>query len=191
MYYNFLTFGSLDRLEDEFETKRDYDDFLELSEELIMNLVFKTDVAATNRKLREYAVANGLRVDSTETTAESEKKVAKKKDVDPTIADPSGLIKGLKKKVIRAAEAPYDPFMGMPRNMGYYEVKESYVTRARGKPADAMLAAGYDFGEYMDECLLRAFAGLGVFIEDEMATKGNADVPQPDSRSTERVNDVF
>src|ERR1700742_2086418 len=149
-----------------------------------MNLVFKTDVAATNRKLREYAIANGLRVDSTEATTDLDKKATKRKDVDPTIADPSGLIKGLKKKVIREAEAPYDPFMGMSRKRDYYQVRDSYVSRAKGKPAEAMLAAGYDFGQYVDECLMRAFAGLGVFIEDERAEKNNAVLPGPDTAST-------
>ncbi|KIW71902.1 hypothetical protein PV04_00130 [Phialophora macrospora] len=182
---------TLDRKEEEFETKRDYDDFLELREELIMNLVLRTDVAATNRKLKEYALANGLKVDSNDATAESDKKVTKKKDVDPTVADPSGLIKGLKKKVIREAEAPYDPFMGMPRKMDYYEVKDSHIARAKGKPAESMLAAGYDFGQYMDECLLRAFAGLGVFIEDEMAAKSKTAVPVPDIGAVTAAGGVF
>ncbi|OAP55088.1 hypothetical protein AYL99_10788 [Fonsecaea erecta] len=180
----------LDRREEEFESKRDYDDFLELREEIIMNLVLRTDVAATNRKLKEYAIANGLKVDANETT-EAGSKPLKKKDVDPTIADPSGLIKGLKKRVIPVAVAPYDPFMGMSRNRDYYEVKESYIARARGKPAEAMLAAGYDFGQYMDECLLRAFAGLGVFIQDEMAAKDNTAVPVPGTTEVKSTDDVF
>jgi CDK-activating kinase assembly factor MAT1 len=157
---------------------------------MIMNLVLKTDVAATNRKLKEYAIANGLKVDSNEATAEADKKL-KKKDIDPTIADPSGLIKGLKKRVVKAAEAPYDPFMGMPRHNDYYEITDSYITRARGKPAEAMLAAGYDFGQYIDECLLRAFAGLGVFIEDEMAAKNNAAIPTSDTGAAKVADDVF
>ncbi|KAI1613641.1 CDK-activating kinase assembly factor MAT1 [Exophiala viscosa] len=181
---------TLDRQEDEFETKRDYDDFLELREELIMNLVFKTDVAATNRKLREYAAANGIKTDTTEAANEPTKPV-KRKDVAPDAADPSGLIKGLKKISIPKAKAPYDPFMGMSRTRDYYEVTESYVARARGKPAEAMLAAGYDFGQYMDECLLRAFAGLGVFIEDEMATKNNTAVPVPGTGELKAADDVF
>jgi CDK-activating kinase assembly factor MAT1 len=185
----------LDRQEDEFETKRDYDDFLELREEMIMNLVLKTDVAATNKKLKHYAVANGLKVDAaTEDAATGDvdsKKSAKKKDVDPMIADPSGLINGLKKKVRQKAEAPYDPFMGMARRRDYYEVKESYINRARGKPQEGMLAAGYDFAQYVDESLLRAFAGLGVFIEDEMAAKDNAAVPVPGTGEVKSVENVF
>jgi len=163
---------TLDRREEEFETKRDYDDYLELKEELIMNLVFNTDAQATRRKLRDYAVANGIKTDTTDSTNEPTPKPVKRKDVAADAADPSGLIKGLKKIVVPKAKAPYDPFMGMARTRDYYEVKESYVARARGKPADAMSAAGYDFHQYVDECLLRAFAGFGVFIEDEMGAKG-------------------
>ena len=141
-----------------------------------MNLVFETDLKSTNRKLKEYARANGIKTDSTE-SVESGGKPVKRKDTDE--ADPSGLIKGLKKIVIPKAKAAYDPFQGMPRTRDYYEVKESYVTRAKGKPSDAMAAGGYDFQQYMDECLLRAFAGLGVFIEDDMSTKDNTAVPVP------------
>jgi hypothetical protein len=54
-----------------------------------------------------------------------------------------------------------------------------------------MLAAGYDYGQYMDECLLRAFAGLGVFIEDEMAAKSNTAVPVPETGATTAVGGVF
>lgn len=186
-----LIFHRLDRQEDEFETKRDYDDFLELREELIMNLVFKTDVAPTNRKLKEYAVANGIKTDTTDGTNDPASKPVKRKDVAPDAADPSGLIKGLKKISIPKAKAPYDPFMGMSRTRDYYEVKESYVTRAKGKPAESMLAAGYDFQQYMDECLLRAFAGLGVFVEDEMATKNNTAIPVPGTGEVKASDDVF
>ncbi len=182
---------SLDREEEEFETKRDYDDFLELREELIMNLVLRTDVAATNRKLNEYAIANGIKTDATDATNESGTKPVKRKDVAPDLADPSGLIKGLKKIVVPKARAPYDPFMGMPRTRDYYEVKDSYVARARGKPNETMSAGGYDFEQYMDECLLRAFAGLGVFIEDEMAAKDNIAVPVPGTAEIKPANDVF
>jgi CDK-activating kinase assembly factor MAT1 len=184
----------LDRQEDEFETKRHYDDFLELREEMIMNLVLKNDVATTNKKLKHYAIANGLKIEAStdENAADSDtKKPSKKKDVDSTIADPSGLIKGLKKKVLKKAEAPYDPFMGMARRRDHYEVTEAHVTRAKGKPSDAILAAGYDYTQYVDESLLRAFAGLGVFIEDEMAAKDNAAIPVPGTGDGREGEEVF
>ncbi|KAJ9622098.1 uncharacterized protein PV06_05826 [Exophiala oligosperma] len=162
---------TLDRREEEFESKRDYDDYLELKEELIMNLVLKIDVQATRRKLKEYAIANGIKTDATEATNDAGTRPTKRQNTPKDAADPSGLIKGLKPVVAPAPKAPYDPFMGMPRTRDYYQVKDSYVARARGKPSEAMSAAGYDFHQYMDECLWKAFAGLGVFIEDEMVAK--------------------
>ena len=152
-----------------------------------MNLVFETDLKNTNRKLKEYARANGIKTDTTEST-ETGAKPVKRKDTDD--ADPSGLIKGLKKIVIPKAKAAYDPFMGMPRSRGYYEVKESYVTRAKGKPSDAMAAGGYDFQQYMDECLLRAFAGLGVFIDDDMSAKNSKAVPVPGTAEVKASDDA-
>ncbi|KKY17986.1 putative cdk-activating kinase assembly factor mat1 [Phaeomoniella chlamydospora] len=48
----------LNRREDEFETKRDWDDFLEQREEIITNLVSRTNVAETEKQLQEYAASN-------------------------------------------------------------------------------------------------------------------------------------
>lgn len=153
-----------------------------------MNLVFRTDVAATNRKLKEYALANGIKTDTNE--SEPGAKAVKRKAVDPSAADPSGLIKGLKKVVIPKAQAPYDPFMGMPRIRDYYEVKESYVGRARA-PDKVIVAGGYNFEQYTDECLLRAFAGLGVFIEDEMSVKESTAAPAPGQGESKASDGVF
>lgn len=180
----------LDRQEAEFESKLDFDDFLELREELIMNLVFRTDVAATNRKLKEYAQANGIKPDTTDSTAEIGSKVVKRKDTDA--ADPSGLIKGLKKIIKPKARAPYDAFMGMPRTQDYYQVKDSYVARLKqGKQNDVKDASGYSDWEYVNECLNRAFAGLGVFIEDEVSAKNNTAVPLPSVTAAKAADDVF
>lgn len=53
---NFL--GSLNRREDEFDSKRAFDDFLEQREEIIANLVCRTDVAQTEAQLQKYATEN-------------------------------------------------------------------------------------------------------------------------------------
>ncbi|KKA22826.1 hypothetical protein T310_3121 [Rasamsonia emersonii CBS 393.64] len=49
---------SLNRREDEFDSKRAYDDFLEQREEIISNLVNGIDVAKTESDLKRYAAAN-------------------------------------------------------------------------------------------------------------------------------------
>lgn len=167
---NLLNPNRLDRKEEEFETKRDYDDFLELREELIMNLVLNMDVPVTNKKLRDYQIANGIKTEQPEDGIESRTKSVRRKDGDA--ADPSGLIKGLKRITLPARKAPYDPFMGMPRVHEYYELRTDYESSYdQYKTNQAVLAGGYDFDQCLDESLLRAFAGLGVFIEDEKSQK--------------------
>ena len=144
----------LDRTETEFETKRDWDNFLELREEFIMNLVLGTDVVSTNRRLKAYEEANAT---------------PKRRDVwTGDTNDPSGLVHGLKKVVPPPQLAAYDPFMGMPRSKDYYQLRDDYTSRYdRFKKDDQVSAGGYDFQQYWDESLLRAFAGLGVFIDEE------------------------
>jgi CDK-activating kinase assembly factor MAT1 len=48
----------LNRREEEFDSKRAYDDFLEQREEIIANLVYGTDVAKTKAELAQYEAAN-------------------------------------------------------------------------------------------------------------------------------------
>lgn len=49
---------SLNRREEEFDSKRAWDDFLEQREEIIANLVHGTDVAKTEADLQKYAQEN-------------------------------------------------------------------------------------------------------------------------------------
>lgn len=49
---------SLNRREEEFDTKRAWDDFLEQREEIIANLVSRIDVAKTEAQLQKYATEN-------------------------------------------------------------------------------------------------------------------------------------
>jgi len=122
-----------------------------------MNLTLNTDVNATNRKLEKYQQA-----------AQEHKKRPKANDS----MDPSGLIRGLKKVVAPEPVVPYDPFMGMPTKRDYYELREDYPSRYDRIKTDAeVVAGGFDFHQFWDESLLRAFAGLGCFIEDEMAER--------------------
>lgn len=132
-----------------------------------MNLLEGIDAKATARKLDEYEIAMGIKARPVEETGRgATRTMVSRSDSNP---DPTGLIKGLKKIVAPPPKAVYDPFMGMPRTRDYYEVKDNYETRYDKLKKDPMFdPAGYDFHQYMDESLLRAFAGLGVFVEDEM-----------------------
>ena len=121
-----------------------------------MNLVLNTDAASTNRRLKAYQEAN---------VAASKRQLKVGESPDPT-----GLIQGLKKVAAPPVIEIYDPFMGMSTRRDYYELRSDYVSRYdEFKKDDQFAAGGYDFDQYWDESLLRAFAGLGVFIEEEKA----------------------
>ncbi|KAH6619724.1 CDK-activating kinase assembly factor MAT1-domain-containing protein [Chaetomium sp. MPI-SDFR-AT-0129] len=79
-------------------------------------------------------------------------------------------IRGLKeKKKAPAPEGPYDPFGGLDFAPGRYKVHDRLQHPAidKYKKDQAHITGGYDFGEYTARAMFEAFAGLGVFIEDE------------------------
>ena len=85
----------------------------------------------------------------------------------------SVLIKGLKQKTDPEPEKPYDPFGGLSDARDYYILRDNYdVDWLRTFKQDPRHnVGGYDFREFYDRALCDAFSGLGVFVEDEMASK--------------------
>ena len=64
----------------------------------------------------------------------------------------------------------------MPTKRDYYTVQDDYPLRrlTKAKADVSVMAGGFDFDQFYDESLLRAFAGLGCFIEEEKVVKENA-----------------
>ena len=92
---------------------------------------------------------------------------------DPTngAADPGFFIKGLKPTTKAEPEKPYDAFGGITDKKNFYVLQDYYehpwLDSAR---TDRQITAGgYDVKEYYARTLLEAFAGLGCFIEEEVA----------------------
>ncbi|PYH47298.1 TFIIH/NER complex subunit TFB3 [Aspergillus saccharolyticus JOP 1030-1] len=258
----------LNRREEEFDSKRAWDDFLEQREEIIANLVHGTDVAKTEGDLQRYASENmrsiranqareaqeassfkeqqtheqelaRLRREAAKQEYENErrelqasredvltrlaagrpgdaaaiaregKKVllkkssarrseedrirqkqaalrnsdARKAGQAGTAADKadaagdSGLIKGLKKIVTPEPEKPYDPFGGIiPNKRDYYTLRDYYPSSYLDplRQDTRMQAGGYDLQEYYSRTLMEAFAGLGCFIDEEVAQRDPA-----------------
>ncbi|KAF7514026.1 hypothetical protein GJ744_006640 [Endocarpon pusillum] len=206
----------LNRREEEFYSKRAWDDFLEQREELIMNLVLKTDVKKTEATLSKYKEANAdsikanaalernaaaqfesrqtlqkeqanLRRQAAQQTYEDDRfhtLTAGSRDVkagamevihdDGPVSDPSGLVKGLRKLRPPSPEKVYDPFMGMATTRDYYGLQADYPSMrlTKAKNDTRTRAGGFDFQAYYDESLLRAFAGLGCFIDKEKTGQG-------------------
>lgn len=89
-------------------------------------------------------------------------------------AAPLFQIQGLKAIVAPKAEDVYDPFRGYVLRHEYFTVEPRYeydhADRARTDPVIA--AGGYDVDEYCAHATMDAFAGMGVFIEEEVAGRG-------------------
>ena len=253
----------LNRREEEFDSKRAYDDFLEQREEIIANLVCRIDVAKTEAQLQAYAQENMQSIKANQALEEQEassfhKKIlreqeearlrqqmareeyenerrqqqATKEEFLTRLASGSsadiaaiaregprvhlkkssarrseeerirqkqaalrgtevkrtgtplttvdtvgtavggGLIKGLRKIKTPEPEKPYDPFMGLvPGKRDYYTRLESYPYAFLDKLRSdtTVQAGGYDLREYYSRTLLEAFAGLGCFVQEEVA----------------------
>ncbi|CAI7602998.1 unnamed protein product [Penicillium bialowiezense] len=62
----------LNRREEEFDSKRNYDDFLEQREEIIANLVSRIDVSKTEAQLQKYATENMASIRANQTLEQEE-----------------------------------------------------------------------------------------------------------------------
>lgn len=132
-----------------------------------MNLSLKTDAAVTNRKLKDYQLANGVIIDKDLQDSPDQKLKAPRNALSHS-TDRSGLIQGLKKIEVPKQAPKYDPFQGMPTKTDYFSIDDDYNTSYNEFKKDrGMAAGGYDFRETLEESLVRAFAGFGVFVEQE------------------------
>lgn len=95
--------------------------------------------------------------------------------VDNGTADTPGFtFAGLKQVVAPEPEKVYDPFAGYVRKNEYYTLQERYENPyfEKGVKTDPKITAGgYDVREYCARAMVEAFAGLGVFVEDEVAKR--------------------
>lgn len=176
---------------DVFENFEAYNDFLELREELAMNLIYNTDVATTNKKLREFEIANGLRKEKDD-GAKAVRPPRKTGDYP----DASGLIRKLRLIELPKVRSPYNPFQGVSRDRQYFTTTNDLEFRKLEimKKRKDFVPGGYDATAYMDEALLTGFAGLCVFIDEEKGGRSDTAL-SPTERTTQKgsvaVNDVF
>lgn len=86
------------------------------------------------------------------------------------------MIKGLKPIIAAEPEKPYDPFGGMSMHREYYTLQDHYEHRwlDQARTDAHITAGGYDLKEYYARTMFEAFAGLGCFIEDEIAARDSA-----------------
>lgn len=144
---------------------RAYNDYLEMKEEFAMNIMTNIDKAATDKKIRDYEIANGLRKEKDDSKMQTKPAPAKSGDYP----DASGLIKGLKIKYVPPPRSPYNAFQDIHRSRECYDALDYIHDRSISTEQDDRAYAGYSFESYVDENLLSAFAGLGVLVGNEKA----------------------
>jgi CDK-activating kinase assembly factor MAT1 len=253
------------RREEEFESLRDYNDYLNEVEDITFNLINNIDLEETQRRFESYQKAHEREILENASLAEqerlsfqqlqrAEKEAAKqlrqaarreeeeekrelqenrrdvlnrlaqgqdaeavtkqgaqvtlKKRMDRVAAAErqrqlhaaAGManggsdlvIKGLKARRKAEQEEPVDPFGGLSfEGRRYYSLQSEYVwAGVRETKSDVLVGAGgYDVRDFTARALCEAFAGLGVFIGEEVgardgegeaagavATKGAAEV---------------
>jgi CDK-activating kinase assembly factor MAT1 len=188
--------SSMNKEETDFETLRDYNDYLEEVEEITWNLILKVDVEQTERRLRRFEEAqkaelnpNAVRraVDTgpdtsmlSETSHVILKKGGTQRKVQSASAGntpiPEGDVgfsfRGLKKRKAPEPEKMFDPTGGWSVDPLYYSVKDEYDHKFFAvKHEPKFYAFGYKAPEYYSHALRDAFGGLGVFLEDDRANE--------------------
>lgn len=180
--------------EADFETLRDYNDYLEEVEEITWNLILKIDVEQTERRLRRFeetqkaelnpnAVRRAVDVGpDTSTLSENSHVVLKKGGAQrraqntstgniPAPEDDAGFsFRGLKKRKAPEPEKAFDPTDGWSVDPIYYNAKDEYDHKFFAvKHEPRFYAFGYKAPEYYSHALRDAFGGLGVFIQEDKA----------------------
>ncbi|KAL6702573.1 TFIIH/NER complex subunit [Coniothyrium glycines] len=183
---------AFDKREDDFETLRDYNDYLEQIEEVTWNLILRIDVEATENCLRrweDYQKAESNMTAARRDLDSSSESGVPKKGVQRKAPNAAGFVQdgpksqkkedtgfsfqGLKKRAVPPRELPFDPWGGWSMAPQYYTVQEDYDVSwyAHQKKDTAYLAGGYDVKDFCNRTLQEAFGGFCVFIEDEIITR--------------------
>lgn len=190
--------NSMNKQEDDFESLRDFNDYLEAVEEITWNLILKVDVDKTERRLRSFEEAQKAELNpnarrrvvdtgpDTSTLSETSHVILKKGGTQRKVqttssgntSDPSGAdaedtgfsFRGLKKRKAPEPEKAFDPWSGWSVESLYYNLKEDYDHKFFAvKHEPKFYAFGYKAPEYYNHAMRDAFGGLGVFLDEEQS----------------------
>ncbi|KAF1850302.1 CDK-activating kinase assembly factor [Cucurbitaria berberidis CBS 394.84] len=184
--------SAMTKQEADFETLRDYNDYLEQVEEITWNLILKVDVELTESRLRRWEEHQKAELNLAPSRREPEslptdhptlkKGVVQRKapsassgsmldtSANKDDKDTGFTFRGLKKRVAPPKEAPFDPFDGWEITPQYFVQQDDYEVDwyQTFKKDPAHLVAMWDVRDYASRTLREAFGGFGIFIEDEI-----------------------
>lgn len=188
----------MNKAEPDFETLKDYNDYLEQVEEITWNLILKTDVDETNTRLQRWADAQAAETGATRRTYEPDPSLPTAAGVvlkkggrrvldtaaghaaDAHAKDKGFSFHGLKKRVAPPPEVPFDPFDGWSIAPRLYALQPDYDADwlTQHKASVEQRVGGYQWGDFYSRALQDAFGGLAVFIGDEIRAR---DAPSMDA----------
>lgn len=190
----------MNKREDDFETLRDYNDYLEQVEDITWNLILKIDVEETEHRLRRWEEHQAaqlhpgatrrlidpdpslptdtahvvLKKGGTQRKAAATTTASTSTPTDAaTDKDKGFAFRGLKKRVAPPPEAPFDPFGGWALAPTYYTLQDDYDVEwlTAQKNDAAHTVGGYDMRDFYNRALRDAFGGLGLFVQDEVEAR--------------------
>lgn len=188
----------MNKEEEDFESLRDFNDYLEQVEEITWNLILKIDVEQTERRLRAFEEAQKAELNpeaprrfvnagpDTSTLSDTAHVVLKKGGTQrkahgtSSVNTPDALgiddkgfhFHGLKKRKAPEPEKAFDPWGGYSVESLYYNTKEEYDHKFFAvKHEPKFYAFGYKAPEYYDHALRDAFSGLGVFLDEDIVSQ--------------------
>lgn len=206
----------MNKVEDDFETLRDYNDYLEQVEEITWNLILNIDVEATENRLRRWeehqrselhpgVVRRVPEPVPTDHVVLKKGAGAAQRKAPTTLSGPSPdnarakeendkgfTFHGLKKRVVPPKEAPFDPLGGWEITPQHYVLQDQYevdwFTTFKNDPSHVI--AGWDLKDYANRTLREAFGGLTMFIEEEINARN---LPSVNTEAMKEVtmDDVF
>ena len=193
----------MNKQEEDFESLRDYNDYLEQVEEITWNLILGIDVEQTERRLRTYEEAQQVELNpeaprrvnntgpDTSKLSDTSHVILKKGGTqrkmqaassgntpDPSGGEDTGFqFRGLKKKKAPEPEKPFDPWGGYSVESIYYTPHEKYEHKFFAVKQEPWLyGSGYKAHEYYGHALRDAFGGLGVFLDEDKANESLGEV---------------
>jgi CDK-activating kinase assembly factor MAT1 len=135
----------------------------------------RRDIEQAKRGMIE-ALAGGYG-DAEEITRKAEKLILEKterlhnEEIFDDGMDKGLTIRGLKKRTAAIPEGPYDPFGGLDLTPRRYVLQKTYPNDDLKFLDSSNQPGGYNLQEYYARSMFEAFAGLGVFIEDEVTNR--------------------
>ncbi|KAF2269625.1 CDK-activating kinase assembly factor [Lojkania enalia] len=187
--------------EEDFETLKDYNDYLETVEEVTWNLILKIDVEATERRLRQFEEAQKAELNPNVARRETQSDSSAPSDASRVVLkkgatqrkalsassgntpnpyssqdgteDTGFTFRGLKKRTAPEPQKPFDPYSGWSVEPQFYILQDDYNVEwlTQSKNDIQHLAGGYNIKDFYSQALCEAFSGFGVFIEDEIVAR--------------------